>query len=120
MAKWRVGCSHHKFFFPRFSGFNSPLMRNSSPIGRSAKVTSEAMPTSTAGAMMTAKMVPIATSTEYDCVARQLQNKWSVTAFVKRLSMDALSDSLRAVRLTDRAPSDVSPSDCHYRRMYIF
>jgi len=120
MAKWRVECSRHKFFFPRSSGFNSPLMRNSSPIGRSAQVASEAMPASTAGAMMTTKMVPIATSTEYDCVARQLQNKWSVTAFVKRLSMDALSDSLRAVRLTDRAPSDVSPSDCHYRRMYIF
>jgi len=66
------------------------------------------MPTSTAGAMTTAKMVPIATSTEYDCVASQLKNKWSMTAFDKRLSMDALSDGLRAVRLTDRAPSDVS------------
>ena len=68
------------------------------------------MPTSTAGAMMTAKMVPIATSTEYDCVASQLKNKWSMTAFDKRLSMDALSDGLRAVRLTDRAPSDVWPA----------
>jgi hypothetical protein len=37
MAKWRVECSRHKFFFPRSSGFNSPLMRISSPIGRSEK-----------------------------------------------------------------------------------